>query len=165
MDGAAFFERGRRAGLRLCALRREIGAVKDAVGSGRPLGGGSKGPHGRGGISNPTLSAAMASDGLEARLADMERERSGLEAAVSVLADVIAGMRLALGDAYADVMADWYLLGPERCYAGPGLTWQDVADERGISLRTAMRRRSVAIDWLEDVGLTGAIEGRFTKGE
>ena len=166
MSGAEWFERSRRSVLRLCAVQRELDALTESEETGPGGSGhGDSGPRQKNATSDPVSAAALAHDGVVARIAELTRQRDGLEAARLALCRVIDGMRLALGDGYADVMAAYYLYGPELAYTGRGCTWQDVADRAGVSLRTAMRRRSVASDWLEDVGVSGAMAGMFTKGD
>lgn len=166
MGGSEWFERERRDILRLCAVQRELDALteSEATGSGG-TGHGDRGLRQKNATSDPVSAAALAHDGVVARIAELTRQREGLEASRRALVKVIDGMRTALGDGYADVMAAYYLYGPELAYTGRGCTWQDVADREGVSLRTALRRRSVAADWLGDVGVSGAMAGMFTKGD
>ena len=164
MGEAEWFERSRRAILRLCAVRRELDALRESEASGPGGKHGDSGPHQKNATSDPVAAAALAHDGVIARIEELSRQLESLEAARDTLRQVISGMRLALGDGYADVMAAYYLYGPELTYTGRSCTWQDVADRNGVTLRTVLRRRSVAADWLDDVGVAGAIAGKFTKG-
>ena len=146
-------ETSARAWLALTKWRYErmglVAALMDE--GGESHGGGGSAPVG-GTTSDPTARKAMGRIEQDTRLSYEYRR---LERDVGMALRVVEGARSALGSSYADTI-DAYYLTDRR------VTWEDVAELMGCSVRTCHRRCDVFCDWLEDVGMAGAIEGRFT---
>lgn len=154
MDAEAFFRDALAASRGLEGNRRRIDAVEqelDAAGCGSPR----LGPHGTsGGQSDPVYAGALRRMAARGRLDALLRERADLEATVGDCMAVIHGMERALGEPTARTMELRYV---------DGLPWSEVASELGVTERTALRRRSVAVDWLGDVGMAAARAGLLNR--
>ena len=150
VDGA---EVSARAWLELTKWRYErMGFVATLMDEGGESKGGGGAPPSGGVTSDPTARKAMGRMEQDARLS-WEYQR--LERDIGVAIRVVDGARFALGDPTADTI-DAYYLTDRR------VTWEDVAELMGCTVRTCHRRCDVFCDWLEDVGMAGATEGRFT---
>ena len=149
VDGA---EVSARAWLELTKWRYErMGFVATLMDEGGETHGGGGASASGGTTGDPTARKAMGRMEQDARLS-WEYQR--LERDIGQALGVIDGARRALGDQYAETV-DAYYLTDRR------VTWEDVAELMGCSVRTCHRRCDVFCDWLEDVGIDGAIEGRF----
>lgn len=156
MDGERFFRDAALAAGRLAELARRRSDVLDELdGAESPTA--TQGPHARGGsLSDPVWRAMLRRRGLSLRLSEIEASMREQEAVVGECLAVLRGMSLALGERTAHAMERHYL---------DGLTWDAVAAEAGASARTVLRWRSVAIDWLSDVGPRLARAGCLTRGD
>lgn len=149
VDGA---EVSARAWLELTKWRYErMGFVATLMDEGGESKGGGGAPSSGGVTSDPTARRAMGRMEQDARLS-WEYQR--LERDIGVALRVVEGARRALGDPTAETI-DAYYLTDRR------VTWEGVAELMGCTVRTCYTRRDVFCDWLEDVGIEGAIEGRF----
>lgn len=159
MDGSAYLAGARAAAVRLRTLDSQISGLL-AEAAGRYPGQDPSAPHVRtSGLSDPTWQGALSMRAHARRLDWLRRERESCMAQLDECAEVVAGMRRALGDGTADAVRMYYL---DR--AADGVTWPEVAEALGVTERTALRRRSVAVDWLSDVGLAHARAGDLTRG-
>lgn len=154
MDAEAFFDATLAASRRLEGLQRRISAVEeelDSAGQGSP----GFGPHGTsGGQPDPVFSGTLRRMAARDRLGSLLRERADCEAQVGDCLAVIRGMAEALGEPTAECMEAHYV---------DGRPWAEVAESQGVTERTVLRRRSVAVDWLADVGLANARRGLLTR--
>lgn len=149
VDGA---EVSARAWLELTKWRYErMGFVATLMDEGGETHGGGGASASGGTTGDPTARKAMGRMEQDERLS-WEYQR--LERDIGQALGVIDGARRALGDQYADTI-DAYYLTDRR------VTWPNVAELMGCAVSTCYLRRDVFCDWLEDVGLDGAIEGRF----
>lgn len=149
VDGA---EVSARAWLELIKWRYErMGFVATLMDEGGETHGGGRASASGGTTGDPTARKAMGRMEQDARLSWEYRR---LERDIGQALGVIDGARRALGDQYADTI-DAYYLTDRR------VTWADVAELMGCTVRTCYVRRDVFCDWLEDVGIEGAMEGRF----
>lgn len=158
-DGTAFLSDSRLAAVRLQTLSRQISALEEDMADCWPTHGGN-GPQGRSqGLSDPTYRGMLSLESRHRRLEWLESERQACRDRVDECRAVLAGMAEALGRPVAETCRLYYLDG-----APSGIGWADVARETGVTERTALRRRSVAVDWLSDVGLAHARAGDLTRG-
>lgn len=159
VDGSAYMSGARAAAVRLRALERQISGLL-AEAAGRYPGQDPSAPHVRSsGLSDPTWQGALSVRAHARRLDWLRRERDSCMATTDEFSEVVSGMRRALGDGTADAVRMYYL---DR--AADGVTWPEVADALGVTERTVLRRRSVAADWLSDVGIAHAKAGDLTRG-
>lgn len=114
-------------------------------------------------VSDPTQMQALAASGaLDGLIAKAQESVDEDERAIGVALGIIEGCRVAWSDEVADTIEAYYIDGPEiERMTGERMTWEAVAERLGISPRTAFRRRDMIIDWIDDVGVDGAIAGRF----
>lgn len=95
------------------------------------------------------------SDGGMARVADrlvrLDKRVDEMERLIAEATDVIAGVGAAMGDKYATALRAHYL---------SRMSWREAGLLMGYSRDTARRLGYVAVDYVQTVGLAGAIEGR-----
>lgn len=156
MDGAAYLSDARLAAVRLASLDKAISGLESESPGKYPSQDTSAPQVRASGLSDPTYAGALSLRGRERRLSWLRSERDACLAAVRECSRVLDGMAVALGDETARTCRLYYLV--------PGATWGGVAGQVGATERTVLRRRSVAVDWLSDVGLAAAVAGRLTRG-
>lgn len=155
MDGERFFSDVAYAARRIEPLRRQVSAIEDDLATCGPHGSaGGGGSHGT--TSDPTYSSVLKRQRAGKKLDALKRELDECISTVGEGLAVLHGMAVALGEPTAAAM--------ERHYVD-GISWSMVADELHVSERTILRRRSVAIDWLSDVGPRRAKAGALTREE
>lgn len=110
------------------------------------------------GVPDPTAhDAAYRVDVLARRVAELHVEQDTLLEQIGEAGAVIAGVRAVLGEPYGYVLESYYV----DCWC-----WERVAGESmrecgvSMSVSTAKRRRDVACDWVDAVGVVRAREGR-----
>ena len=84
------------------------------------------------------------------RACELRRRCETAEAIVGRALRVIEGVRLGMGERYADVLDMRYV---------DAMPWDEVAQRCGCSERTARRVRDVACDYIDAVGIDGAMDG------
>ena len=96
--------------------------------------------------SDPTATLAQARiSELDAMVADVQAKLNERIRLVGECGELLMRMERELGRRYRDVLEIYYI---DR--AG---TWSEVAEELGISLRTVIRERDKAIEWLDVHGM------------
>lgn len=166
MPGASrALDAGREAVRRVAGLRRELDALEWALSAGVPWRTRGSGVHARGGAGSDPTAAAATDEGGRARAEELAAELAEAERAVGVLLALVEGCRAAWGDSWAETVELYYVDAPERERLVPGrLGWSWVAEVQGIAPSTAWRRDSAVRDWIDEVGVDGAVAGRMTKG-
>ena len=89
------------------------------------------------------------------RACELRRRCETAEAIVGRALRLIAGVRAGMGERYADVLDMRYI---------DAMPWDEVAQRMGCSERTARRIRDVACDYVDSVGLAGAMRGEPPAG-
>lgn len=89
------------------------------------------------------------------RACELRRRCETAEAIVGLALRVIEGVRLGMGERYAEVLDMRYV---------DAMPWDEVAERCGCSERTARRVRDVACDYIDSVGLAGAARGEPPAG-
>lgn len=156
MDGAAYLSDARAAAVRLRSLDKAISGLESEPVGKYPRQDPSAPQVRTSGLSDPTYTGALSARAHQRRLEWLRSERDGCLARVGECSDALLGMAAALGPETAETCRLYYL--------DPGATWDSVAEATGVTVRTALRRRSVAVDWLSDVGLAHAVAGHLTRG-
>lgn len=157
-DGAGYLSDARRAAVRLRELEAQVAAEREALYECGPGGGGMP-SRSSSGESDPTWRGVLSVRSRRRRLDWLLSEREACREQVDDLRAVLAGMAEALGPECAETCRRYYLDG-----VATGDGWAEVASAMGVTERTALRRRSVAVDWLSDVGLANARAGRLMRG-
>lgn len=95
------------------------------------------------------------SDGGMARVADrlvrLDKRVDEMERLVAEATDVIAGVGVAMGDKYAAALRAHYL---------SRMSWREAGLVMGYGRDAVRRWGYIAVDYVQTVGLAGAIEGR-----
>lgn len=155
MDGAAYFADARAAAVRLERLENQISGLEASMMDCWPTHDGNGPQRGTQGLSDPTWRGVLNIESCRRRIDWLQTEADGCRETIAECRRVLDGMASALGGQYKETMALYYL--------HPGASWQQVANDMRVTERTALRRRSVAIDWLSDVGLANAKAGNLTR--
>lgn len=156
MDSSEVFSAARSACVRAEVLDRQIAALEEQI-SQAPSPGAGRGRGPKGQTSDPTYAAALSHGSMRRRIEWLRMERRACDDAMDECRVVLDGMRQALGDEFADVMGAYYL--------SADATWETVADGLHVTVRTVLRRRSVALDWVDDVGVQAAKMGYFDSND
>ena len=150
-DARGLFETARAAAQECERTRRMLRAMEDAEGA---TGGGMGARVSRGSVSDPMrrVDARIDKEALwQRRIEDNERV---MDRATCVLygaeQDGRGGIDAALGSVYADVLW-WRYLAAE--------SWDDVARMVGYSPRRCAELQAIAFDYVDSVGVAGAIRG------
>lgn len=143
MGARAWLEDVRAASVALGAMEAELAGI---YGPGAPDASGvASGSVGDGGM----LSRCVRAGELRAGVAEAER-------VVGRALRVIEGVRRGIGERYADVLDMRYV---------DAMPWDEVAQRMGCSERTARRVRDVACDYVDSVGMAGAMRGDPPAGD
>ena len=103
------------------------------------------------GKSDPTASKAIyRADELPVVMQNLKAEERELIAFIGCSLVLIEAVRVGLGEHYADVL-DWMYV---DC-----LSWSEIADLHGVSKSTGSEWRSIAIDWMDSVGIKNLLRG------
>lgn len=150
MGAADFFESVRAAALEKGRIERRLERMRASIsGGGSSVAastGGGRDAHGMGRVDRAVDYEARVRPLLDADRALVERARRVLYGD-----DGDGGVAKGIGTDYADTV--WW----RACEAK---TWDEVADACAASRSTAKRWYSVAIDYMDAVGLEGAAAGR-----
>ena len=115
-------------------------------------GGGAAPERPQGVHSDPTANAAIA---IAERLDAIADEARSCAALVDEAAQVAAGISAILGSMFADPVVAHYI---------EGRSWSSLSLERGVSVSTLKRRRRIAFEWVDAVGIAAAKDaGRIER--
>lgn len=143
MGARAWLDGVRAASIALGSMEAELAGLYEP---GSPDGCGvESGSTGDGGIFSRML-----------RACELRRRCETAEAIVSRALRVIEGVRSGMGERYADVLDMRYV---------DAMPWDEVAERLGCAERTARRVRDVACDYIDAVGIDGAMDGLPPAGE
>lgn len=108
---------------------------------------------GRAAISDPTANRAVYNvEVLSERLASLRKREAELIEFIGGTLAIIQGVRDGLGSEYADVLDGYYI---------DGVTWREVSKELGASVSTCKRRRDIACDWVDSLGVSAVLRGEY----
>ena len=108
---------------------------------------------GRASEPDPTANRAIYNvDSLDAKLANLRAREEWLLEFIGGTLAIIEGVRRGLGEDYARVLDGYYI----DC-----LTWRDVSKELGASVRTCKRKRDIACDWVDSLGVSAILRGDY----
>lgn len=103
------------------------------------------------GIGDPTANKAIyRAEELTQRIEALEAEKHDLEEYIGTTLRLIQRVRDGLGDKYGDIL-EWLYI--------DGLTWPEVRLEHGIAKSTGSEWRSVALDWIDSIGIKEVLRG------
>ena len=105
-------------------------------------------------VSDPTAARAIYNvDVWGEKLTHLRELESELLEFIGVTLAIIEGVRIGLGDEYADILDQRYI---------DGLRWCDVeVDGKSVPSATGKRKVAIAFDWIDSVGLTGVLGGDY----
>ena len=105
-------------------------------------------------VSDPTAARAIYNvDVWGEKLAHLRELENELLEFIGVTLAIIEGVRIGLGDDYAEILDQRYI---------DGLRWCDVmVDGKSVSSATGKRKVAIAFDWIDSVGLTGVLGGDY----
>ena len=103
--------------------------------------------------SDPTANKAIYNvDMWAGRLDDLRKREEYLIEYIGQTLEIIEAVRDGLGIEYAQVLDGYYI---------DGATWRQVSKEYGLSVSSCKRKRDIACDWVDSLGVSRVIGGEY----